>query len=138
MIRQKLHIEDLDITIYCYYAVSCYHTEEIVGLLDHLGANDTILHQAYNNLDKCSLDTGLTYYNPDTKKGVMVIALTSSAQEFLNSFEHELTHLINYIALAEGMSPYAEPIAYLRGDVAMAIYPKIKHLMCDCCRGDRK
>lgn len=134
MIRQKLYIPKYDIVVYAYYAKTCYYADEIVERLLDIGCRGYVLGQAYDNLTSNSLDTGLTYYNPYSKSAVMVIALSSSAAEFFNSLMHELSHLTAYIAKHEHLSMTGENIAYLEGELARDIFPKIKHLLCDCCR----
>ena len=67
----------------------------------------------------------------------MVIAMTSSAQEFYNSLMHELSHLTAYIAKWDKMSFTGEDIAYLEGDLSREIFPKVQPLLCDCCRKKR-
>ena len=64
----------------------------------------------------------------------MVIAKTSSAEEFFNSFLHEMTHLQSHVCNVLFLSPTGEDIAYFTGEVAMELYPYIEHLLCNCCR----
>lgn len=134
MIRQRLYISEYDIVVYAYYAKTGYYAEEIVEKMLEVGCRGYKIGQAYVNLSSNQLDTGLTYYNPFTKSGVMVVALTSTAAEFFNSLLHELGHLVAYIAKAEHLSFTGEDIAYLEGELARDIYPKVKDLLCDCCR----
>lgn len=134
MIRQKIYIEGYDILIYAYYATSQYYVEEILDRLYEAGCNSRIMDAAYENLSSGELNTGLTYYSSNTKTAVMVVAKASSASEFFNSLMHELSHLTAYIAKSEGLSFTGEDIAYLEGDIALRIFPKIQHLLCDCCR----
>lgn len=50
----------------------------------------------------CNLNTGITYSNIRNRETVMVIALTSSPEEFQNSFDHEKGHLCRHISRAFG------------------------------------
>lgn len=134
MIRQKIYIDDYDILVYAYYATTQYYVDEILDRLYEAGCRMPIIGVAEDNLSNGYLNTGLTYYSPKNKTGVMVIAKTSSAAEFFNSLMHELSHLTAYIAKDEGLSFTGEDIAYLEGDIAKDIFPKVKHLLCDCCR----
>lgn len=134
MIRQKIYLDEYDILVHAYYATTQYYVEEILDKLYEAGCNGRIMDVAYDNLISGELNTGLTYYSPSTKTAVMVIAKTSSASEFFNSLMHELSHLTAYIAKNNGLSFTGEDIAYLEGDIAKSIFPKVKHLLCDCCR----
>lgn len=134
MIRQHIYLDEYDIFVHAYYAVSQYYTNEIVDRLLDIGCFGNNLQQAEENLSSGELDTGLTFYSPRYREAVMVIALTSSASEFFNSLMHELSHLTAYIAKDDGLSFTGEKIAYLKGELALRIFPKVKKLLCDCCR----
>lgn len=106
--------------------------------LSRLGASEQVLVSAYKNLTSCSLDTGLCFSNGGMRESVLVIAKTSSAAEFFNSFEHEFQHLKGHIAATVGLDPSGESMAYMSGELARDIFPVIKHLLCDCCRHKNK
>ena len=134
MIRQHIYLPKYRWRVTAYYAVSCYWTMEIMRELYRLNASSEVLRSAYDNMASCSLDTGLCYSNPMMRESVLVIAKTSSASEFFNSFEHEFQHLKGHIASALGLDPNGEEVAYMSGELAREIYPRIRHLLCDCCR----
>jgi broad-specificity NMP kinase len=134
MIRQRIYIEEYDILVHAYYAVTQYYTEEILDRLYEIGCRGYNLEKAENNISANKLDTGLTYYSARYREAVMVIGLTSSAAELFNSLMHELSHLTAFIAKDENLSFTGERIAYLEGELARDIFPKIQHLLCDCCR----
>ena len=62
----------------------------------------------------------------------MVVGLTSSPAEFLNSFDHERKHLEAHIAQAYDIYPYGEEIAYLSGDIAQMLVEDVQLFICDC------
>ena len=134
MIRQRIYLDNYDILVHAYYATTQYYVAEILDSLYEIGCRGRNLSRAEDNLASGKLNTGLTYYSPRHREAVMVIALTSSAAEFYNSLMHELSHLTAYIAKDDGLSFTGEAIAYLEGDLAREIFPKIQHLLCDCCK----
>lgn len=134
MIQQDIFIQRFQWRVKAYYAVTCYWAGEIMKELHRLGASKDILCSAYANMKSCSLDTGLCYSNPLARESVIVIAQTSSAEEFFNSFEHEFQHLKGHIASAMELDPNGEDVAYMSGELAREIFPRIRHLLCDCCR----
>lgn len=138
MIRQRIYLDNYDIVVHAYYAVSHYYADEILDRMHDLGCRGKNMRSAEDSLYAGRLDTGLTFYSPKRREAVMVIALTSSAQEFYNSLMHELSHLTAYIAKWDKLSFTGEDIAYLEGDLAREIFPKVKHLLCDCCRSGDK
>lgn len=135
MIRQKITLPDYDNwTIYAYYATTRYAVDEIMERLWEIGMDANNARQAFENLSMGNLNTGLCYSNYSMRKSVLVIALTSSPAEFINSWHHELEHLESHIGKVFNLDPTGEDIAYLSGELAMEMYPRIKHLICDCCR----
>ena len=135
MIRQKITLPDYDNwTIYAYYATTRYAVDEIMERLWEIGMDANNARQAFENLSMGNLNTGLCYSNYSMRKSVLVIALTSSPAEFINSWLHELEHLESHIGKVFNLDPTGEDIAYLSGELAMEMYPRIKHLLCDCCR----
>lgn len=134
MIRQEIYLPKYRWRVTAYYAVSCYWTREIMEELHRLGASMAVLKSAYDNMTSCSLNTGLCFSNGSMRESVLVIARTSSAAEFFNSFEHEFQHLKGHIATTVGLDPNGEDVAYMSGELARDIFPKIQHLLCDCCR----
>ena len=80
-----------------------------------IGCAGMDLLRARHNLTVGDLDTGLTYSDFAGRNTVMVISLTSSPAEFLNSWLHEMQHLSRHIEQACGISPYGEEAAYLAG-----------------------
>ena len=135
MIRQKITLSDYDNwTIYAYYATTRYAVDEIMERLWEIGMDANNARQAFENLSMGNLNTGLCYSNYSMRKSVLVIALTSSPAEFINSWHHELEHLESHIGKVFNLDPTGEDIAYLSGELAMEMYPRIKHLICDCCR----
>lgn len=85
----------------------------------------------------CKIDTGLTYSNYKKRETVMVVGLTSSPSQFLNSFDHERKHLEAHIAQAYGINPYGEEIAYLSGDIAQMLTEDVQLFICDCDKHKR-
>lgn len=137
MIRQLIYLPKFQWRITAYYAVSCYWTRDIMSELYRLGANRSVLDSAFENMISCSLNTGLCYSNPVQRESLIVIAKTSTAAEFFNSFEHEFQHLKGHIASAMNLDPNGEDVAYMSGELAREIYPRVRHLLCDCCRNYR-
>lgn len=134
MIVQEFYLPKAGWHVIVYYAVTGYYVSSIVGALKRIGCSGETLHKAYRQLKDCDLNTGLTYSNPSARESVMVIAKTSSAEEFNNSLQHEQRHLERQIANAMDIDPDSEDAAYLAGDIASAMFGHAKHLMCDCCR----
>lgn len=134
MITQKIYIEKYDWTVWAYYAVDCYYVDDIVKQLVSLGCSGDFLQKAIDNMTSCTLNQGLTYTNLNTQESVIVISLTSSAAQFVNSLTHELFHLVSHISEKHHIECNTEEAAYLMGDTAELIYNKVQSLLCPHCR----
>lgn len=93
---------------------------------------------AYDNLSSGELDNGITYSNEEFRKSIIVVAKTSSGAEFFNCINHELDHLGEQIFPILGIEFGSEEAAYFKGNLALKIFPKVSHLMCECCRKKMK
>lgn len=134
MIVQDFYIPEYDWNTRVYYAVTTYRTERIIADLRRAGCRGLQLEKAFRNLSKGDLNTGLTYSNYRTGQTVMVIALTSTPDEFLNSWEHEKKHLARHIEQSFGIDPFGEEASYLEGEIAQKMFPVAKRFICEHCR----
>ncbi|MDD6210545.1 MAG: hypothetical protein PUB21_08075 [Bacteroidales bacterium] len=132
MVVRDLNIDRAEWRVRIFYAVTCYHTEEIVGELAGVDCPEEIVKRVRGNLERCEMDTGFTYSNKGMRRTVMVIGLHSSPDEFLNSLSHELRHLADDMAGVLGLSPGGEEVAYLTGDIFGALSEDIRLFVCDC------
>ena len=134
MIRQRFEIPKYGWKVKVWYAVDDCYTEEIVDAMDELGANDDFVREAVRMMDAGMLNQGLTIADNKSKRAMVVIGITTSAEQFHNTYEHEKRHLVEFVADAEGMPMHGEEISYLDGYVAAKMWQACKGLMCDCCR----
>lgn len=123
-----------------YYAVTCYRTERILSDLKSLDCKEKIYRKAKLHLWRGNLDTGLTYTNKRYRRSLVVVGLSSSPAQFLNSFEHELRHLIDDITDACGVDAHGEEVAYLTGDLNALLFDDVHSFICcshNCkCKND--
>ena len=116
-----------------YFAVSKYSTEEIIGDLIDIRCPVHILRKVENNLLNYKIDTGFTYSNRRRRQTVMVVGLTSHPSEFLNSYEHELRHLVDDVASTIGIPLTGEDVAYLTGNINRLLWEDIHGFVCCKC-----
>lgn len=134
MIQQDIYLSAYDWHVHVYYAVTTYWHDRILCALRRAGCRGVELKRASRNLSAGRLDTGLTYSNFGRGETVMVIGLTSSPDEFLNSWLHEMRHLSRHIEQAYQLSPYGEAAAYLAGNIGQRMFPVAKDFLCVHCR----
>ena len=133
MEKNCVKLKKYDWTLDIFYAVTCYHIEAITNALEAAQCPENIKERVYGNLKKSDMDTGFTYSNKRLKRTVMVIGLASSPAQFLNSFEHELRHLVDDIAERFGLDMGGEEVAYLTGDINSVLWDDIHKFICCKC-----
>lgn len=132
MISRKLNIRGWR-CCFCF-ALDGYASDVILSRLSRLGAPPSILRRVRKNMELDQMDTGFTYSNLFLRESVVVIGRSSSGAEFLNSFVHELRHLADDIAYVYGYPLRGEEVAYLTGDIALALSDIVCTMSCEVCR----
>lgn len=128
-----LYISKYEWDVRIFLGVAPEHAEDIIESLLDIACPDDILSQARKHVKKGSLDTGLTYSNKGSRQSVVVVGESSTNAQFLNSFEHELRHLVDDMADALNLPLSGEAVAYLTGDANLALYSSIHPYIC-CSR----
>lgn len=133
MRRQSLYIPTLGWEITVYYDSQADNADEILHTLDIAGCDDETYFTAEENLRQGLPDTGLTFSNMQTRESVIVLSRASSREQFANTWFHELIHCAVHIATALRLDLKGETMAYIGGDLAMAMQPIAASLMCPTC-----
>lgn len=120
--------------IMAYYATSRYAVDEIMEQLWLIDIDANNAKRAFDNLSSNDLDTGLCYSNYSLRKSVIVVALTTTASEFMNSLTHEIAHACIHISTALGIDKQSEDFAYMMGDLCQIAFNKTNSLLCEHCR----
>lgn len=131
MIRQEIFLEREDWHIILYYAVTHFEVDEIMRTLERAGCRGNNLESAYQNLSSGNLNTGLCFSGDGVS--VLVISVTSSRPQFLNSLVHESHHLATQIGSSLGYDLLGEDVCYLAGKIAEKMYPVVNRYLCECC-----
>lgn len=134
MEHSKIRIAKYDWMVDVFYAVTCYQTDRILHALEAVECPPKIQKRVEKNLAARNIDTGFTYSNKKIGRSVIVVGLHSSPAQFLNSFEHELRHLVDDMADAYGLNTGGEEVAYLTGDLNSTLWKDVHRFVCCQCR----
>jgi hypothetical protein len=118
---QHFKMDKYDWKVCIYYTVNELQKSEIVDKLQSVGCSEDTLESIINNLNKAKMDTGFAYSNYEHKWSIMVIHKASSVGEFINTFEHEKSHLQMHLCEALDINPYSEEAAHLSGDLSQSV-----------------
>ena len=138
MIRQEFTINSVNWRVIVWYAVDCYHADEIIDDLIRIGCRGDELKIAKQNLWSCKYDNGITFSNDTTRSSVVVIGLAESPWQYHNTITHERGHLAAHIAKTFHLDPFGEDIRYIEGEAAQKMW-KYEHLLiCPRCKNKLK
>lgn len=132
MIRQRFYLSNYDWNVYVFYNTDGFDVEDIMAMLQLIGVSAFEYTVALTNMLANTMDTGFCYSNYGNRTSVMVIAQTSTPEQFMNSFVHETRHLERHIEREVGINPFSEEAAYLAGSIAEEMFPKARIFLCKC------
>lgn len=121
MIHFKTHIDKIDWCIECYVTTDESHVSEIMDKLKALDCSESVLKRACIILND-QIDSGFAYSNTEKRKSLMIINMSSSMDEFVNTYNHEKNHIEMHICETLGIDPYSEVAADLSGHLAQILY----------------
>ena len=134
MVVQDIHIDSCKWDATIFYAVTRYDIDAIMQALHRIGCRAEYAVDAYKNLVRNELNSGLTFSNYNRRTSVVVVALCSSAKQFHRCLIHELRHLQSHIASADGINEKSEKVCYLLDEIVGLVHDTTAPMLCDCCR----
>ena len=132
MKRQKIHIPEYGWEVCVYYDTTPKDTREVINNIYRLGCSKEGILRTYKQLSSGIYNNGFTYSNRALKQSVVSLGRASSFAQFLNSFVHELHHLVTHIGTTVGLDLQGEEICYLSGSLAQGMYPVLFHYITNC------
>lgn len=127
----RVHIQDWDILF-----LFSYEPTDLGSITDALlwaAASDSINQRVRRGVLGERLVEGFTFSNPSLRRSVSATRRTNSGPQFLNTSVHEITHIAQDIANADGIDLYGEELAYLVGDITNEISDIVCRMSCPHC-----
>lgn len=134
MFQQIFNIKAYNWKVYSYYDVDNYDLDFVITKLQEIGCNYKHAKEAYEILSNNKKDTGLTYTNKKLKTSIIIFTKSSTCEDFVNTFVHEITHLKSHIATTYNISETSEEVCYLAGDIAQEMFTVCSKLFCNNCK----
>lgn len=100
------------------------NVQYILSRLEDLGCPDDVLHRAASRIEDYE-NSGFTFTNQEEHKSIIVINRPDSAEEFIDTYNHEKNHVEMHICKEFGIDPYSEKAAYLSGQLAKKVIQSI-------------
>lgn len=134
MIVQNIYLGKYRWSIKVYYAVTSIYTDAILQDLRDIECTNKDLASISNLLTNFEYNTGFTYSSFENRSSIVVIGMTTSAEEFQDTFDHEKGHLAMHIATALDIYPLSEKYQYLTGEIGKRMFKVAKKFLCNSCR----
>ena len=117
-----------------YYVVDHYPVDDIVNDMYSLGCDEQTIWDNMEAFESEILNDGFIHSNAFMHRSLIVIGPTSSAEEFLDTWDHEKGHLAMHICITEDINPMSEEYQYLTGYIGKQMFKVAKIFLCDECR----
>lgn len=121
MIHFKVNLDKFDWCIECFITTDNTHISDIICKLNQIECSDYILEKAQHILYN-QYDSGFAYSNSKNHESIMVINMSTSMDEFVNTYNHEKNHIEMHICDELNIDPYSEEASDLSGYLAQAFY----------------
>lgn len=112
-----MYLEDFQYVLLLLYI----YVQYILSRLEDLGCPDDVLHRAASRIEDYE-NSGFTFTNQEEHKSIIVINRPDSAEEFIDTYNHEKNHVEMHICKEFGIDPYSEKAAYLSGQLAKKLF----------------
>lgn len=131
MIVRELNIRRWRIVFLCSF--DRYDSPAVMDALDWADAPGSILSKVSGNISAGRPNEGFCYSNIDLRRTVLGIGKTTTGPEYLDTTVHEIVHIVQAIAQADGIDPFSEDFAYLAGDISHGISDIVCEKSCPRC-----
>lgn len=131
---QLVYLDEYDWLIKVFYLIEDPYIEGILDELDAIDCEPDAFYKAAEMLESDEYNTGFTYTDPSQHITFIIIGKATCADEFFNTFIHEIGHAAEHIATYYQIKYYSEELQYLTGEIALQMFKESKDLMCDECR----
>ena len=117
MIHYKTKYHKYDWNIEVYIVINNVDVNSIQKSLEQMDCPLHIMHKSFRLLTR-GINSGFTYTNSDIHTSILVVNVSSSVDEYINTFNHEKNHVEMHICEEYDIDPYSEEAAYLSGELA--------------------
>lgn len=131
MIHYKTKFSKYNWDIEIFIIVKNVDVDVIQDALESMDCSLLNMHRSLKLLTT-GIDSGFTYTNKDIQKSLLVVNVSSSSDEYINTFAHEKNHVEMHICEFYNIDPYSEEAAYLSGELAqLLIVPMTSGLLAE-------
>ena len=130
----RIYIPHYNWNVTAFFDATAEDEAVIVDELTMIRCPEHTLTRVVMNLQRDKIDTGFTYSNRILRESVMTVGHASSPREFLNSYAHELRHLVDDIAVSSFLPMRGEEVGYLSGVLSWEFWSEVHDYLCCRCQ----
>ena len=131
MVYRRIRIKDW--TIRFLFSFDRYNKAQVLESLFWVDAPNSIVSKVSKNIEAGRLNEGFCYSDPTLRRTVFATGKAENGPEVLDSIVHEIFHIVQHIAIEDGIDIYSEDAAYLAGDISREISDIVCELSCPHC-----
>ena len=121
MIYYDVLLNRFDWCVRCFITTDYDELHIVLEELRKLDCSERVLKKAHTILFE-QINSGFAYSNLEERESIMVINLSTTMDEFINTYNHEKNHIEMHICQADDIDPYSEEAAVLSGELAEGLY----------------
>ena len=134
MTRHEFDIPGYGWHVRAFYDVTPEEADEVIQAVIDNGCQMKAAAEAYDLIASGRPEVGFTHPNYKTSNMVVAVSRTQTASDFYNTLQHEIFHIVSFIAKSCGLNPYGERVCYLAGDISQRMFVACHKYLCDRCR----
>lgn len=132
MLVRKINIRHWSILF--LFSFDQFDLESITDALFWAEAPDSVISKVSENVRAGRRNEGFTYSDPSLRRSVVGVGKTTDGPEVLDTAVHEIVHIAQHIAIADGIDTFSEDFAYLCGHLSQCVSDIVCELSCPHCR----
>ena len=129
---QRIYLTEWDWECTIFYDATWRNVPDVLPELRRIGCERRHFFTAKAALMSGEPNRGFTISSHRNRASVMVIANTTSYEQFQNTFDHEKGHLARHICQADDIDPYGEEAQYIAGEIGQKMWRVAKEYICEC------
>lgn len=132
MTSNTIYLRPYDWILRVFFDVKPQHVYHVIPAMEDSAISSRIIKRATSLIRSGNRNYGFAATNSEIKETVIVIGECTSREEFLNTLEHEIRHLVDDIAECYNITKSGEEVGYITGTVNTLLTQNIDRYFCEC------
>lgn len=138
MTNNMIYLRQYDWLLHVFFDVTPKDVYDVIVALEDAAISANIIRRSVSLMKKGEYNYGFTATNSIIKETIIVIGEHTSREDFLNTMQHEIRHLVDDIAINYGLVSNGEEVGYMTGTINTLLAQNINKYFCSCQHSDRQ